>query len=228
MSFDQDNDGYDADTSISFSDSRSSTPKMTPSDDMFVNPAYWHAHPEKEHLIRQQLLHHPNTMPPWPDEPESDPPEPTLQQVFTPPRVDDPESITEPESDPPEPTPQQVITPPRVDNPESITEPESDPPEPTLQQVITPPCVNDPESVTEPESDPPEPMAHSSTITRPVLSMPKTNMKSIFATPSPPPPGSIYWKYVSKEEDEAWYDQSRTDKNFLVVRAMKRELEEAL
>ncbi|KAG2156906.1 uncharacterized protein EDB93DRAFT_1247093 [Suillus bovinus] len=170
-------------------DSRSSTPKMTPSDDMFVNPAYWHAHPEKEHLIRQQLLHHPNTMPPWPDEPESDPPEPTLQQVITPPHVNDPESITEPESDPPEPTP---------------------------QQVIIPPCVNDPESVTEPESDPPEPMAHLSTITKPVLSMPKSNMKSIFATPSPPPPGSIYWKYVSKEEDEAWYDQSRTDKNFLV------------
>ncbi|KAG2127538.1 uncharacterized protein EDB93DRAFT_1109272 [Suillus bovinus] len=201
MSFDQDIDGYDADTSISFSDSRSSTPKMTPSDDMFVNPAYWHAHSEKEHLIRQQLLHHPNTMPPWPDEPESDPPEPTLQQV---------------------------ISPPHVDNPESITEPESDPPEPTPQQVIIPSCVNNPESVTEPESDPPEPMAHSSTITKPVLSMPKSNMKSIFTIPSPPPPESIYWKYVSKEEDEAWYNQLRTDKNFLVVHAMKQELEEAL
>ncbi|KAG2054061.1 hypothetical protein BDR06DRAFT_996746 [Suillus hirtellus] len=179
MSFDQDIDGYDADTSISFSDSCSSTPKMTPSDDMFDNPAYWHAHPGKEHLIRQQLLHHPNTMPPWPDKPKSDPPEPTLHQVITPPHVDDPESVTKPESDPPEPTP---------------------------QQVITPPCVNNPESVTKPESDPPEPMAHLSTITRPVLSTPKSNMKSMFAIPSPPPPGSIYWKYVSKEEDEAWYD----------------------
>jgi hypothetical protein len=42
--------------SISVSDSRSSTPQMTPSDDMILNLAYWHANPEKEHLIRQQLL----------------------------------------------------------------------------------------------------------------------------------------------------------------------------
>ncbi|KAG0693485.1 hypothetical protein DFH29DRAFT_881422 [Suillus ampliporus] len=164
---------------------------MTSSDDMLLNSAYWHPHLEKEHLIRQQLLilvqvyrrHHPNTMPPWPDNPES---------------------VTEPESDPP----QQVVTaPPHPDDLDSITEPESDPLPP---QATAPPHMDDPESITEPESDPPEPT---------ITSTPKaaiTKWKSIFATPSPPPPGSIYWKYVSREEDKAWYDQSRSDKDFLV------------
>ncbi|KAG1839979.1 hypothetical protein DFJ58DRAFT_733077 [Suillus subalutaceus] len=152
-------------------------------------------------------------MPPWPDDPESvtKPKHDPSQQVIAPPHVDNPESITKPESDPP----LQVITPPHVDNPKSVTKPESDPP----QQVITPPCPNDPDSITEPESDPPKPIAQSSAVIKPV--------KSIFAMPSPPPPGSIYWKYVSQEEDKVWYDQSYTDRNFLVVHAMKQELEEA-
>jgi hypothetical protein len=137
-------------------------------------------------------------------EPESDPP----QQVIAPPRVDDPESITEPESD----VPQQVIAPPHVDDPESITEPESDPPGPP-QQVIASPHVDDPESVTEPETEPES-----------IIAAPKR--KSFFDTPSPPASDSLYWKYVSREEDAKWYDRSHTDNSFLTVRQIKQELKD--
>ncbi|KAG1818218.1 uncharacterized protein BJ212DRAFT_1480040 [Suillus subaureus] len=190
MSLDHDTDGYDADTS---------TPKMTPSDDMLLNPAYWQAHPEKRHMIRQRLLHHPHTLPPWPDDPKST----TEPKVITaPPRPNDPDSITESESDLP---PPQTTAPPHVDNPDSITEPEMSPNLKVthLPQVVTaPPHMDDLDSITEPESDPPKP---SITIT----STPKATIwKSIFTVPSPPPPGSIYWKYVTQEEDNAWYDRS--------------------
>jgi len=50
--------------------------------------------------------------------------------------------------------------------------------------------------------------------------------KSIFAMPSPPPPGSLYWKYVMHEEDAKWYDWGHKDPSYDRVRRLKKELEE--
>ena len=49
--------------------------------------------------------------------------------------------------------------------------------------------------------------------------------KGIFATPSPPPPGSFYWKYVTPEEDARWYNWAGKDSKFDMVQHWKRELE---
>ncbi|KAG2346653.1 hypothetical protein BDR05DRAFT_945659 [Suillus weaverae] len=128
-------------------------------------------------------------------------------ELAAPPRPDDPDSVTKPESDL---LPPQTIAPPHVDDPDSVTEPESDP----LPQATAPPCPDDLDSVTEPESDPPlqvvtaplhmdnldsitKPKSDPSKPTITITSTPKTTItkrKSIFTTPSPPPPGSIYWK----------------------------------
>jgi hypothetical protein len=97
----------------------------------------------------------------------------------------------------------------------------------SLVTHTTPPCttpavVYDPESVTEPESEP-----ETHTIPTVVCITPKPKKKDwtdFFATPSPPSPTSNYWKYVTREEDAAWYDRAGTDDSFHVVRQMKREL----
>jgi hypothetical protein len=110
-------------------------------------------------------------------------------------------------------------------DPESVTEPESEPE--VLHITLNPPCttpavVCDPESVTEPESEP-----ETHTIPTVVCITPKPKKKDwtdFFATPSPPSPTSNYWKYVTREEDAAWYDRAGTDDSFHVVRQMKREL----
>lgn len=106
---------------------------------------------------------------------------------------------------------------------ESLTEPESEPE--VLHITPNPPCTTpavicDPESVTEPESKP-------ETIPTVVCITPKPKKKDwthFFATPSPPSPTSNYWKYVTWEEDAAWYDRAGTDDHFYVVRQMKCEL----
>ncbi|KAG1796665.1 uncharacterized protein HD556DRAFT_1441345 [Suillus plorans] len=150
-------------------------------------------------------------------EPESEPDAPTTAPPTVLAPVCDSDSITEPESEPDTPTtaPPTVLAP--VCDSDSITEPESEPDAPTTAPptVLAPICDSD--SITEPES---EPDAHNlePTVATPVH-------KPIFATPSPPPPTSIYWKYVSKEEDAAWYDRSGNDDRFRAVREIKRELQ---
>ncbi|KAG1725614.1 uncharacterized protein EDB91DRAFT_1254662 [Suillus paluster] len=81
------------------------------------------------------------------------------------------------------------------------------------------PLADDPSSVTEPESEPDAPMA---TMT------PRLDRHCMFATPSPPPPGSIYWKYFMREEDAKFYDCAGTDESFHAVRQKKKELQALL
>jgi hypothetical protein len=206
---------------------------MTPSDDLILDPGYWLANPEKEHMLRLRIFEAMLTKPLDPldppkydpesvTEPESDLDIPPKPQTLLQPLVCDPESVTEPESDldvPPKPqTPLQVIQP-LVD---SVTESESDvdvPPRPRTPLQVIQPLVCDPDSVTESESDLDVPPKHTPKKTEP-------KRKSFFKTPSPPPPDSIYWKYVSCEEDARWYDRTGTDNSFEGVRKMKRELEQ--
>ncbi|KAG1837807.1 hypothetical protein C8R48DRAFT_782569 [Suillus tomentosus] len=95
---------------------------------------------------------------------------------------------------------------------------------PKCKQKKAPPSTG---SITEPESDDP-PVTHVPP--RPELSESATRLDRhcMFATPSPPPPGSIYWKYFTTEEDARWYDRSGTDKSFQAVRKMKEELQALL
>ncbi|KAG1846996.1 hypothetical protein DFJ58DRAFT_730323 [Suillus subalutaceus] len=107
------------------------------------------------------------------------------------------------------------------DDPDSVTEPESEldvPPKPVQPVQPVQPLENDPDSITEPESSDID--IPSSTLTATL------KRKSFFATPSPPPPNSIYWKHVSREEDARWYDRTGTDDSFRAVRQMKQELEQ--
>ncbi|KAG2045735.1 hypothetical protein BDR06DRAFT_977996 [Suillus hirtellus] len=53
MLSDSDIEGYNADMSISVSESKMLPGLMTSSDDFLLDPAYWCANPEQEHLIRQ-------------------------------------------------------------------------------------------------------------------------------------------------------------------------------
>ncbi|KAG1729176.1 hypothetical protein EDD22DRAFT_146483 [Suillus occidentalis] len=189
-------DGYQADTSINTNDStRSSTPVMTLSDDLLSNPACWPTH--HANRIRARLLALTE-----------------LPHISTPtPPKDD--SVTEPESEPEEPpieVPPPALLPPK-DDPSSVTEPESDDEE--LPIKLLPP-KEDPSSVTEPESDVEELPITGATIT------PKK--RGFFDTPSPPGPDSIYWKYVSREEDAKWNDRAHTDESFHAVRQIKQEL----
>ncbi|KAG1826391.1 hypothetical protein EV424DRAFT_1537493 [Suillus variegatus] len=216
LSSDPDFDGYQADTSINTNDSndstRSSTPIMTLSDDFLLDPSNWTSDPLRAHLMRLRDLI------------QQDRSTPTIPTSTLP--IDDPSSVTELESEPKNP-PQPAIPTPTlpVDDPSSMTEPESEPkrsaptkPTPTLP-------VDDPSSVTEPESEPENPP-------QPEFSMPikikgatpVSKKKGFFDTPSPPGPNSLYWKYISCEEDDRWYDRSKTDDSFDAVRQMKQQL----
>lgn len=109
-------------------------------------------------------------------------------------------------------------------DPGSTMEPESDKPmTPIVSTALTTitPRNYDPGSTTKPKSDEDKPAATTVTPTASTL-----KQKSFFATPSPPGPDSIYWKYVTQEEDAAWYDRSGTDDRFHAVRQMKRELQQ--
>ncbi|KAG0692629.1 hypothetical protein DFH29DRAFT_1008309 [Suillus ampliporus] len=131
-------------------------------------------------------------------------------------------SITEPESDDPT---IPLITPTTISKAPStgsITEPKSD--DPTVSLGITTTISKAPESdgsITEPESD------DNDVATVPTISESSAHLGChyLFTTPSPPPPGSLYWKYFTKEEDVRMYDRSGTDKSFQAVRETKKELQ---
>ncbi|KAG1759655.1 hypothetical protein EDD22DRAFT_955685 [Suillus occidentalis] len=165
MSSEPDLEEYDADTSICLSDTHSDTPTMTPSNDIILDPGYWLANLEKEHMLRLCIfeamltkpldpLNPPKYDPKSAMEPKSDLDIPPKPQTLLQPLVCDPESVTEPESDlnvPPKPqTPLQVIQP-LID---SVTESESDvdvPPRLQTPLQVIQPLVCDPNSVTESE-----------------------------------------------------------------------------
>ncbi|KAG1799092.1 hypothetical protein EV424DRAFT_1546120 [Suillus variegatus] len=230
MCSEPDIDGYEADTSLCVSENRSErsdTPFLSSSDDLLLDPAYWKANPEKESLMRQRIFGQVTTtvLAPICDsesitEPESEPDTPTTAPPTVLAPVCDPDSIMEPESEldahnlTPK-APPAVLAP--VYDSDSITEPESEPDVPPTAPPTVRAPVFDTGSTTESESEPDAPNLEP-TVATPVH-------KPIFATPSPPPPTSIYWKYVSKEEDAAWYDRSGKDDGFRAVREIKRELQ---
>ncbi|KAG1859626.1 hypothetical protein F4604DRAFT_1930591 [Suillus subluteus] len=138
-------------------------------------------------------------------------------------------SITEPESDViPVPLNQPSTLRPdhvRTQTSSSITEPESD---------VIPVPLNQPStlqldrvrtqtssSITEPESESDE--LPSNPFNQPVL-----NRNSFFATPSPSPPGSLYWNYFTQEEEANFFDCSRTNEAFREIRQKKYKLEVSL
>ncbi|KAG1811861.1 uncharacterized protein BJ212DRAFT_1301868 [Suillus subaureus] len=130
-------------------------------------------------------------------------PEDIIVQATTPaktPIADSAGSIMEPEPEDVTVQATTLVKTPIVDSTGSITEPESDT-EIVPLQVTSGPCT-DSGSTTEPESDENSPAATStpgSTTIPPCLEC--LDPHSFFATPSPPPPDSIYWKYVTHEED---------------------------
>ncbi|KAG1814331.1 uncharacterized protein BJ212DRAFT_1300643 [Suillus subaureus] len=175
---------------------------------------------EPEPIITVSTVPHPKYNPGSTTEPESDVPPPKYN----------PGSTTEPESEP-EPiaiephtpvAPQKVlpILPPNYE-PGSTTESESEMDAPNA----APPPANNPSSVTESESKPDAPSTTMTLQNTSVMTL-VIKRKSFFSTPSPPGPDSIYWKYVSREEDAKWYDHLGTDNSFCTVRQMKEELQE--
>ncbi|KAG2738265.1 hypothetical protein P692DRAFT_20823419 [Suillus brevipes Sb2] len=164
-SFDPDVEGYEADTSLSTNandstDTRSSTPVMTPSDDFMLDPKNW-----SSIAINRSLRSYNTTILPRADdpssvtEPESEPDAPTTIL----PHADDPSSVTEPESEPDAPT--TIL--PHADDPSSVTEPESEPDAPTTAPPIVLAPICDSDSVTEPESEPDAPTTAPSTVATP-------------------------------------------------------------
>jgi hypothetical protein len=122
--------------------------------------------------------------------------------------------VTEPESEPEIAAPTPTIP---VDDLSSVTEPESEPENPPQPTIPTPTLpIDDPSSVTEPESEPEDQLIKGAT--------PVPKKKGFFDTPSPPGPDSLYWKYISREEDDKWYDRSKTDASFDAVRQMRQKL----
>ncbi|KAG1845713.1 hypothetical protein DFJ58DRAFT_730772 [Suillus subalutaceus] len=119
MLSDPDIEGYDADTSLSLPESNMPPGLMTPSDDLVVDPAYWLANLEREHLMRQQFNESVNMCPTstalesdltitiLPQtlntgsamESESDPTTPTMAHIPPCPYQDDTGSTTESESE---------------------------------------------------------------------------------------------------------------------------------
>ncbi|KAG2068876.1 hypothetical protein BDR04DRAFT_1157402 [Suillus decipiens] len=115
------------------------------------------------------------------------------------------DSIMESESEldiPPKPQTLLQVIEPFVCDLNSIMESESELNVPLKHTPIKPiikPLICDLNSITESESEldiPPKPQTPQQVMQK----------KSFFATPNPPPPGSIYWKYVLHEEDARWYD----------------------
>ncbi|KAG2028590.1 hypothetical protein BDR03DRAFT_1019600 [Suillus americanus] len=103
-------------------------------------------------------------------------------------------------------------------------------------QATTPaktPIADSTGSITEPESE--DVAVQATTLVPAATSTPgsttipprleRLDPRSFFATPSPPPPDSIYWKYVTREEDSKWYDRAGVDDSFSVVHQRKRELQ---
>ncbi|KAG2046667.1 hypothetical protein BDR06DRAFT_1014548 [Suillus hirtellus] len=133
--------------------------------------------------------------------------------------------VTEPESEPERSAPTKPTPTLPIDDPSSVTEPESDP-ERAAPAIPTPTIpIDDPSSVIEPESEPENlPQPEFSTPIKIKGTTPVPKKKGFFDTPSPPGPNSLYWKYISREEDDRWYDRSKTDDSFDAVRQMKQQL----
>ncbi|KAG2741860.1 hypothetical protein P692DRAFT_20879760 [Suillus brevipes Sb2] len=208
-------------------DSGCSSPHLTPSDNIMLDPKFWTMNNPACRLLKQHVLQVARPKPKplatrmealrdsnWIDElflvkPESDK---SVAAVPLPSKaipIDD--SITEPESDEP------VAAAPSKSLPidDSITELESDEPVVTAPSKFLP--IDD--SITEPESDgpvataplPSKVLSSDNSITEPesepdnapiALSTPKPTItkfqKKWFATLSPPAPDSIYWKYFTQ------------------------------
>ncbi|KAG2740140.1 hypothetical protein P692DRAFT_20881198 [Suillus brevipes Sb2] len=212
----------------------SSSPHLTASDDMLLDPTYWTDHPPQYRYLMQHILpllpaletggfhvhaHHWD----WATDLFVNDTQATTTTTTTP-LAADPGSTTKPKSNIEiTPRPSAATTTP-VDT-GSTTEPESDI-DITPSAATTTPV--DTGSTTEPESDIEiTPSAAASTSATTIVS-PRLNRWSFFATPSPPPPDSIYWKYITREEDSKWYDRAGTDESFSVVRQWKQELQMSL
>ncbi|KAG2742849.1 hypothetical protein P692DRAFT_20879564 [Suillus brevipes Sb2] len=208
----------------------SSSPYLTASDNMLLDPAYWIQHPPRFRYLMQQI----STLLPSLEPDLGTHNHNWVADLFfedahatTPAKapIADSDSITEPES---EDVTVHATTPakaPVVDS-DSITEPESEdlPVQATTPAKAT--IADSTGSITEPESEEDNP---TSTSTPGSMAIPprleRLNPRSFFSTPSPPPPNSIYWKYVTPEEDAKWYDHAGVDESFSVVRQRKRELQ---
>ncbi|KAG1726243.1 hypothetical protein EDD22DRAFT_961458 [Suillus occidentalis] len=215
-------------------DSGCSSPHLTPSDDIMLDPKFWTMNNPACRLLKQHVLQVARPKPKpldtqmealrdsdWIDDlflvkPESDKPVAAAPLPSKAIPIDD--SITKPESDKPIAAAPSKFLP--IDD--SITEPESD--EPVAAAPLQSKVLSSDNSITEPESEPDNaPIA---------LSTPKPTItklyKKWFATPSPPAPDSIYWKYFTREEEAQFYDRSGTDKSFQTVRKLRQELQGSL
>ncbi|KAG2125078.1 uncharacterized protein EDB93DRAFT_1252913 [Suillus bovinus] len=222
--------------------SLSGSPHLHDSDLVLLDREYWN--PSRLYLVRRRIFGHSEEVPTqsnkeidWVDDLFSTPKKASGK---APPSTG---SITEPESNCPD-IPLTITTkaPPSAS---SVTEPESDCPNtPLATTTITSKAPPSTGSITEPESDD-QPVSHVTVVAKPesdgsitepesddisrVLPTSKSAARldhhCIFATPSPPPAGSLYWKYFTKEEDAKMYDRSGTDKSFHAVQQMKKELQ---
>ncbi|KAG0702246.1 hypothetical protein DFH29DRAFT_875288 [Suillus ampliporus] len=181
---------------------------------MLLDPAYWIQHPPRFRYLIQQI----STLLPALESDLDTQNHNWVADLF----VEDVQATTPAKT-------------PIADSADSITEPESEEitaPAHTASAVTVTttsgPCT-DSGSTTEPESDENRSAATptpGSTTIPPRLE--RLDPRSFFATPSPPPPNSIYWKYVMREEDSKWYDRAGVDDSFSVMRQQKRELQALL
>ncbi|KAG1719624.1 uncharacterized protein EDB91DRAFT_1257535 [Suillus paluster] len=214
----------------------SSSPYLTASDNMLIDPAYWNQHPPRFHYLIQQI----STLLPALESDLGTQNDNWVADLF----VKDVQATT-------------LAKTPIADSAGSITEPESEeiaaPAHTTSAVAVTATATTtipsaDDGSTTEPESDTEFVPPSISTLTAAIktevrftsgpsstpasTTMPprleRLDPQSFFATPSPPPPNSIYWKYVMCEEDSKWYDRAGVDDSFTVIRQRKQELQELL
>ncbi|KAG2136742.1 hypothetical protein BD769DRAFT_1664271 [Suillus cothurnatus] len=212
------------------SGSLSGSPHLHDSDLVLLDCEYWN--PSRLYLVRRRIFGHSEQVPTQTNE-EID----WVADLFSTPKKESGKappstgSITEPESDCPN-IPLAITTttskaPPSTG---SVTEPESDCPNtPLAIMTTTSKAPSSTGSITEPESDDP-PVSHVTVAAKPECHLSLSPQLSLdhhcmFATPSPPPAGSLYWTYFTKEEDAKMYDLLGTDKSFEAVRQMKKELQ---
>ncbi|KAG1765524.1 hypothetical protein EDD22DRAFT_951011 [Suillus occidentalis] len=191
------------DVSANTSQSFGSSPQLTTSDNCLLDPAFWINHPTQLHTIRQLIRDSKNAEDDW------------LDKLLGEPFICHSDCVRIP-------TPQLDCV--HTQTSSSITKPESDIIPVTSIDIHVPTpqlnCVHTQtsSSITEPESD----GILSNTINQ---SQAVLNCNSFFATPSPPPPGSLYWKYFTQEEEAKFYDCSHTNEVFQEIHQKKYELE---
>ncbi|KAG2336851.1 hypothetical protein BDR05DRAFT_953053 [Suillus weaverae] len=105
---------------------------------------------------------------------------------------------------------------------DSITEPESD--EPVAAAPLPSKVLPTNDSITEPESEPDNALVPLSTPKPTIMKL----CKKWFATLSLHTPGSIYWKYFTREEEACFYDRSGTDKSFQTIQKLRQDLQDSL